>query len=54
MKLICFLKGIYYSIRSLEFVSGHDYRVLYSNERIQILRCNRCKHVSIGYYRNIP
>lgn len=56
MKLICFLKSIWYSITSMMIVSGHDYMdvtdkysKVYRKEGIEILECQLCHHISIGF-----
>lgn len=47
--IICFLKGIYRSITNFILISGHDYVEIYSNEDVQILKCERCNHISLGF-----
>ena len=49
MKLICFLKGIWYSIINMQLVSGHNYKEIYNSKDIQILECELCSHISLGF-----
>lgn len=49
--IICFLKGIWYSLICFEIVSGHDYQEIYDNKDIQVLKCINCNHISIGFKR---
>ncbi|MBQ8206762.1 MAG: hypothetical protein IJZ77_04800 [Bacilli bacterium] len=49
MKIICLLKGIWYSIINLMFISGHEYIEIYDNKDIQILKCETCNHISVGF-----
>ena len=47
--IICFFKGIYRSITNFMIISGHDYIEMYDNKDIQVLKCERCKHISVGF-----
>lgn len=49
MKLICFIKGIFRSIINFNIISGHDYIEIYDNKDIQVLRCELCGHISVGF-----
>lgn len=49
MTIICFLKGIWNSILSMQKVSGHNYIEVYDNNDIQVLECELCGHISLGY-----
>ena len=48
-KIICFIKGIYNSIKYLSIISGHEYIEIYDNKDIQVLKCELCNHISIGF-----
>jgi len=52
MKLICFLKRIFYSIVHLQIIDGHDYVEIYNNKDVSILKCSRCNHISVGFYES--
>lgn len=41
-KIICFIKGIWRSITTLQSVSGCDYELIYENKDIQLLQCKVC------------
>jgi len=47
--MICFFRGIFRSIISSMIVSGHNYREIYDNKDIQILECDTCGDISIGW-----
>ena len=49
MKLICFLKGIWRTIINLYPFSGHDFIEIYDNKDIQVLECEICRYVSVGF-----
>lgn len=49
MKLICFLKGIWRTIINLYPYSGHDFIEIYDNKDIQVLECEICGHISVGF-----
>ena len=49
LKVICFIKGIYRSLMAFNIVSGHDYQEIYDNEDIQVLKCENCNHISVGF-----
>ena len=49
MIVICYLKGIYRSIKNLMIISGHDYQLVEENDKKQVLECIKCKHKSIAY-----
>lgn len=49
MKIICFIKGIFRSLMTLQIVSGCDFVEKYNNKDIQILECEVCGNVSVGY-----
>lgn len=49
MIILCFLRSIWRSIISLCIVSGHNYCEMYSNKDIQILMCEDCHHISVGW-----
>ena len=48
-KLICIIKGIFISIFNLTIISGHDYKEIYDNKDLQILECETCGDISIGW-----
>lgn len=49
MSIICFFKSIWYSIINMQLVSGHNYIELYDNKDIQVLQCELCNHISLGF-----
>ena len=49
MKIICFIKGIFRSLINLQNISGHDFVEIYDNKDIQILKCEKCNELSIGF-----
>lgn len=49
MKIICLLKGFWYSIINLLPISGHEYIEIYDNKDIQILQCEVCNHISASF-----
>lgn len=49
MQLLCLFKGILLSIINFKNISGHDYIKLYDNEDIQVLKCERCNNISVGF-----
>ena len=49
MKIICFIKGIFKSLCSFQIVSGCNFVEKYDNEDIQILECEFCGKISVGY-----
>lgn len=49
MKIICLIKGIIRSLKHFEVVSGCDFVEKYDNENIQILECEVCGKISVGY-----
>lgn len=49
MNIICFIKGIWRSLITFNIVSGHDYIEIYDNKDIQILECEKCNHISVGF-----
>lgn len=49
MKIICFIKGIFRSLCFLHIVSGCDFVEKYDNKDVQILECEVCGNVSVGY-----
>lgn len=49
MKLICFLKGIVRSIIYFNVISGHDFIEIYDNKDIQVLECEVCGCISLGF-----
>ena len=53
-RIICFLKTIWRSITTLQIfngviVDGHNYREIYDNKDLQILECQLCGHISLGF-----
>ena len=52
LKIICLIKGIYRSLMTFNIVSGHDYQEKYDNKDIQILECETCGHISVGFKKN--
>ena len=48
-RIICFLKGIWYSLTTLQNVSGHNYKEIYDNKDLQILECELCGHISLAF-----
>jgi hypothetical protein len=49
MRIICFLKGILESLVHFNIISGHEYQEIYDNKDIQVLKCTRCNHISLGF-----
>lgn len=53
-KIICWLQAIHYSIPQILKgsypIDGHPYYETYRNDDVQILKCMRCNHYSIGYF----
>lgn len=50
MIIACFFKTIFRTIFSFPYItSGHDYIEIYNNKDIQVLKCEICNHVSLGY-----
>jgi hypothetical protein len=49
LKIACFIKGIYRSLMTFNIVSGHDYQEIYDNKDIQVLKCETCNHISVGF-----
>lgn len=49
MKIVCFVKGIFRSIINFNIISGHDYQEIYDNKDIQVLKCEVCNHIAIGF-----
>lgn len=53
-RIICWLEGIKASLpnqlRGSFPIEGHPYYETYQNDDVQILKCQRCGHYSIGYY----
>ena len=49
MRILCFLRGIGYSLIFLNLVDGHEYEEIYNNEEIQVLKCKTCGHLSVGF-----
>ena len=47
--MLCFIKGIFRSIINFNVISGHDYVEIYDNKDIQVLECELCNHISIGF-----
>ena len=47
--IIGVIKGIFRSIINLNIISGHDYIEIYNNKDIQVLRCELCGHISVGF-----
>lgn len=52
MKIICFIKGIIRSIAGLNIISGCDFVEKYDNKDVQILECEVCGSVSVGYKKD--
>lgn len=50
-RLDCFLWGIWFSIISGKFISGHNYYEVYDSEAVQILKCEYCGYESVGWKR---
>jgi hypothetical protein len=53
MEIICFIRTIIRSITTLKIVSGHNYQEIYSNKDIQVLKCETCNRISVGFYKEI-
>ena len=50
MKELCWLRGLWSSLRAGANVSGHAYRETFSGEAIvQALSCDVCGHTSVGW-----
>jgi len=49
MKILCLLKGIVDSLMSFQIISGHDFIEIYDNKDVQILKCDRCNEISVGF-----
>ena len=52
MKIICFIKGIIRSISGLNIISGCDFVEKYDNKDVQILECEICGSVNVGYKKD--
>lgn len=53
MKIVCLLKGIFTSLIHFNIISGHEYQEIYNNKDVQILKCIKCNHYSIGFKEEI-
>jgi len=53
MKIICFIKGIFRSIVNFNIISGHNYQEIYDNKDIQVLKCETCENISVGFKKEI-
>lgn len=53
MSIICFVKGIFRSIINCNIIDGHNYIEIYDNKDIQILECELCGHISVGFKGDI-
>ena len=49
MNIICFIRGIFRSIIHFNIISGHNYIEKYDNKDVQILECETCGNISVGY-----
>lgn len=49
MRIICFIKGIWRSLITFSIVSGCDYVEIYDNKDIQVLECETCGNISVGF-----
>ena len=49
MRIICFIKGILRSLITFSIVSGCDYVEIYDNKDIQVLECETCGNISVGF-----
>lgn len=53
-RFICWLDTVRASLPSLLNgnypIEGHPYYETYRNDEVQILKCQRCGHYSVGYY----
>lgn len=49
MIIICFVKSIIRSLINLSIISGHDFIEIYNNKDIQVLKCEKCNHISVGF-----
>jgi len=49
MKLLCFLKGVLRTLITFQPVSGHDFVEVYNNKDVQILKCDKCNEMSVGF-----
>ena len=49
MKVICFIKGIIRSLINFQNICGCDFVEKYNNKDVQILECEVCGKVSVGY-----
>ena len=47
--MICFIRGIFRSIFNFNIISGHSYKEIYDNKDLQILECETCGDISIGW-----
>lgn len=50
LKLDCFLRGLWRSIRYLSIIDGHNFVQVYENEDVEILRCDHCGYESVAYF----
>jgi hypothetical protein len=50
--LDCFFRGLWLSIRHLANISGHSFVEIYNSEDVQILECEYCGHLSVGWKKN--
>lgn len=52
-RMFCFLGSVISMISSFVFggyrVSGHDYRLIYENDQIEVCKCEICGKDSISY-----
>ena len=49
LKIVSFIKRIYRSLMTFNIVSGHDYQEIYNNKDIQVLKCENCNYISVGF-----
>lgn len=49
MKILCLLKGMLESLMSFQIISGHDFVEIYDNKDVQILKCDKCNEISVGF-----
>jgi hypothetical protein len=49
MKIICWLKTIWYTLKHGVGFSGHSYLLMYENKDVQILQCEKCGNISFAW-----
>jgi hypothetical protein len=47
---LCFLRGLWWSMRQGAPISGHNFVEIPSDPKEQVLKCETCGYRSVGYY----